>query len=164
VGVWIDPIPGLDRVVLFLGAGVELPLLGGLGCSQLSANRRDEGLKVLNILLRSRRGVLSSFLGLSKPGNTLHANKLEPSRAQEGKGDFASARVYLRDVRSSREGQMTVPFDLMHCDVAPELPHQGGVISFHLPVGLEDVGRRMAPSYTLRCPGSIPRQTEVRCP
>jgi len=31
---------------------------------------------------------------------------------------------------------MTVPFGLVLRDIAPKLPHQGAVISFHLPVGL----------------------------
>jgi len=84
-----DPVPGLDRVVLFFDAGVERPLIDGLGFAQLPVNRRDESLQALNILFRRRGGVLSSLLGLSKQRHTLHANKLEPSRTHEGKREFS---------------------------------------------------------------------------
>jgi len=50
VGIYIDPVPGLDRDVLFLFAAVERPLIRGLGFAQLPANRRDEGLKVAYLL------------------------------------------------------------------------------------------------------------------
>jgi len=135
-------------VVLFLGAGVKRPLVRGLGFAQLPANRRDEGLKVLNILFRRRGGVLSSLLGLSKPRNALHANKLEPSRAHESKGDLSSARVHSRIIRSRKKGQMTVPLLLMLSNVASERPLQGAVISLHLPIGLGVVGRGIVRGYT----------------
>ena len=119
-----------------------------MGLAQLPANRRDEGLKVLNILLRRRGGVLSSLLGLSKPGHALHADNLEPSRAHEGKGDLPSAPVHLRIIRSSKKGQMTVPLCLMLHNMASEPPHQGAVVSFHLPMGLGVVGRGIVRGYT----------------
>jgi len=148
VGIWIYPVPGLDRVVLLLGAGVKRRLVRGLGFAQLSANRRNEGPKVLNILFSRRGGVLSSLLGLSKPRHALHANNLEPPRAHEGKGDLPSARVHLRIIRSRKKGQMTVPLLLMLSNIASELPHQGAVISLHLPIGLGVVGRGIARGYT----------------
>jgi len=135
-------------VVHFLRAGVERPLTRGLGFSQLPANRRDEALKVLNVLFRRRGDVLSSLLGLSKPRHSLHANKLKPSRAHEGKGEFPRARVHLRIIRSSKEGQMTVPFGLMLRNTASELPHLGAVVSFHLPSSLKVVERGIVRGYT----------------
>jgi len=144
----MDPVPGLDRVALLLGAGVKRPLIRGLGFAQLPTNRRDEGPKVLNKLFRRRGGVLGSLLGLSKPRHALHANKLEPSRAHEGKGDLPSARVYLRIIRSRKKGLMTVPFLLMLSNIASELPHQGAVISLHVPIGLGVVGRGIGRGYT----------------
>jgi len=141
-------VPGLDRVVLLLGAGVKRPLIRGLGFAQLPANRRDERPKVLNILFRRRGGDLSSLLGLSKPRHSLHANKLDPSRAHKGKGSLPSARVHLRITRSREKGQMTVPFLLVLRDIASELPHQGAVISLHLPIGLGVVGRGIVRGYT----------------
>jgi len=148
VGIPIDPVPGLDRVVLLLGAGVKRPPVRGLGFSQLPANRRDEGPKVLNILFRRRGGVLSSLLGLSKPRHALPANKLELPGAHEGKGDLPSARVHLRIIRSRKKGQMTVPLCLMLCNKVSELPHQGAVVSFHLPIILDVVGRGIVRGYT----------------
>jgi len=103
---------------------------------------------VLNVLPRPRGGVLSSLLGFSKPRHALHANKLEPSRAHEGKGDLPSARVHLRITRSNKKGQMTVLFCLMLRNVASELPHQGAVVSFHLPISLGVVGRGIVRGYT----------------
>jgi len=112
----------------------------------------NEGLgpKVLNILFRRRGGVLSSLLGLSKPGHALHANKLEPPGAHEGKGDLPSARVHLRIIRSRKKRQMTVPLLLMLSNRASELPHQGAVTSLHLPIGLGVVGRGIARGYIWR--------------
>ena len=153
MGIQIDPVPGLDRVVLLLGAGVKRPLIRGQGFAQLPENRRDEGLKVLNILLRPSGGVSSSLLGLSKPRHALPANKLEPSRAHEGKGDLPSAHVHLRIIRSRKKGQMTVRFLLMLSNIASELPHQGRVVSLHLPIGLGVVGRGVVRGYT--------QQTEI---
>ena len=148
MGIFIDPVPGLDQVVLLFGAGVQRPLMRGLGFAQLPANRRDEGPKVLNKLYRRRGGVLSSLLGLSKPRHALHANKVEPSRAHEGKRDLPSARMHLRIIRSRKKGQMTVPFVLMLSNIASELPHQGAVLSLHLPIGLGVVGRGIVRGYT----------------
>ena len=148
MGIQIDPVPGLDRVVLLLGAGGKRPLISGLGFAQLPANRRDEGPKVLNILLRRLGGVLSALLGLSKPRHALHSNKLEPSRAHECKGDLPSALVHLRIIRSLKKGQMTVPFLLMLSNIASELPHQGAVISLHMPIALGVVGRGIVRGFT----------------
>jgi len=148
VGIYLNRVPGLDRVVLFLGAGVKRPLIRGLGFAQLPANRRDEGLMVLNVLLRRLVGVLRSLLGLSKPRHALHANKLETSRAHEGKGDLPSARMYRRIIRSSKKGQMTVPLCLMLRNGASELPHQGAVVSIHLPISLGVVGRGIVRGYS----------------
>jgi len=55
------------------------------------------------------------------------------------KGNFPSAHVYLR----IKDGRMTVPVCLV-----PELPHQGAVLSFHLPVALRVVGRGIVRGYT----------------
>jgi len=148
VGIWVYSVPGPDRVVIFLSAGVESTLNGGLGCAQVPKKCRDEGLQVLRILFRSRKGTLSSVVGCSKPRHTLHANKLEPSGIHKGKRDYPSARVYLRTVRSSKEGQMTVPVCLVLRDIAQELPQEVIVISFHLPVGLLEVGRDIVRDYS----------------
>ena len=146
--IQIDPVPGLERVVHFLRAGVDRPLIRGLGFTQLPANHHGEGLQVLTILFLRRGGVLSSLLGLSKPRHTLHANNMQPSRTQEDKEDFPSARVHLRILRSMKEGQTTVPVCLVLRDIAPELPHQTAALSFDLPVGLRVVGRGIARGYT----------------
>jgi len=58
--------------------------------------------------------------------------------------------VYLRIIRSRKKGQMTVPFLLMLSNIASELPHQGAVISLHLPIGLGVVGRGIVRGYTLQ--------------
>jgi len=155
VGIGIDPVPGLDRVVLFLSAGVKRPLMRGLGFAQLPANRPDEGPKVLNILLRRRGGVLSYLLGLSKPRHARHANKMEPSRAHEGKGDLPSARVHLRIISRRKKRQITVSFLLMLRNIVPEFPHQGAVLSLHLPIRLGVVRRGVVRGYTQKTKNAL---------
>jgi len=108
----------------------------------------NEGLQVLNILFRRRAGVDGSFLGLSQPRHSLKPNELEPPRAHESKGDFASARMDLRIVRSRQEGQMTVPLGLVLRHISSELSMKGAVISLHLPVRLRVIRRGIVRSYT----------------
>jgi len=43
---------------------------------------------------------------------------------------------------------MTVPLFLMLRNIASELPHQGAVISLHLPIGLGVVGRGIVQGST----------------
>jgi len=43
---------------------------------------------------------------------------------------------------------MTAPFFLMLRNIASELPHQGAVVSFHLPISLGVVGRGIVRGYT----------------
>jgi len=43
---------------------------------------------------------------------------------------------------------MTVPLLLMLSNIASELPHQGAVVSLHLPIGLGVVGRGIVRGYT----------------
>jgi len=43
-------VPGLDRVDLLLRAGIDVPLVGGLGFAQLPKKCREAGRKVVNIL------------------------------------------------------------------------------------------------------------------
>jgi len=50
---------------------------------------------------------------------------------------------------------MTVPFGLMLRDIAPELLHQGAVISFHLPIGLWVVRRGIVRGYTQKPEDSL---------
>jgi len=60
------------------------------------------------------------------------------------KGNLPSAHVYLR----IKDGRMTVPVCLVLRNILPELPHQGAVLSFHLPIGLRVVGRGIVRGYT----------------
>jgi len=135
------PVPGVDRVVLFRSESVERLLIVGLGSAQLPKNCQNEGFKSLNMLFRLSRGVLRSILGLPKARNSLHANTLEPSGSHEGKRNFPGARLNQRILLSSKESQMPVPVGMVTRDIAPEFPHQGAVISLHLPVGLRVVRR-----------------------
>ena len=148
MGNEINRVPGHDRGVGFLGAGVKRPLISGLCLAQLPANSLDGDFKFLNMLIRRRGGVVKPLLGVYKPRHALHAKKLEPSRAHEGNGDLPTTRVHLRITRRSKKGQMTVPACLMLLNIASELPHQGAVVSFHLPFSLGVLGRGLVRGYT----------------